>query len=41
MSCQFLLLHGIVDQLYAYVPSLLSLPPTPHPAPLGHHGARG
>ena len=40
MSCQFLL-HGIVDQLYVYIPSLLSLPPAPHPTPLGHHGAPG
>ena len=27
--------------IYVYLPSLLSLPPLPHPSPLGHHGAPG
>ena len=27
--------------IYVYLPSLLSLPPLPHPTPLGHHGAPG
>ena len=27
--------------IYVDLPSLLSLPPLPHPTPLGHHGAPG
>ena len=30
-----------IDHMYTYIPFLLSLPPTPHPTPLGHHRAHG
>ena len=28
-----------ISFMYTYIPSFLSLPPTPHPTPLGHHRA--
>ena len=36
MLC-YILLYNDVNQLYTYIPSLSSLPPIPHPTPLGHH----